>query len=172
MAFSISRQRSIFRCARSEYGSEGGGVTAAGIEGGAGQSTLEIGDVVAQLASNIAGSSSSSLGCLGSSCRSIEGSYHLGGLTALICAVCGGLDADLLKALVLGDRVLTSVPLDAESGACDEDADGHHDLGQQAAHGFAGTGIRQSIGQCPTWPQRAQNGLMPDPQCRRARHCR
>lgn len=130
MALSISRQRSIFRCTRVEYGSEGCGVTAAGIEGGAGQSTLEVGDVVAQLASNIAGSSSSSLGGLGSFRLSIEGSYDLGRLAALIGAVCGGLDADLLEALVFGDRVLASVPLDAGRDAGDEDAGGHQDLDQ------------------------------------------
>ena len=135
MALSISSQRLIFRCARSKYCSEGCGVTAAGIEGGAGQSTLEVGDVVAQPTSNIAGSNSSSLGRLGSFGRSIEGSYHLGGLTPLIGAACGGLDADLLEALVLGDRVLASVPLDAGHATGDEDAGGDQDLDEQRAHG-------------------------------------
>lgn len=135
VALSISRQRSIFRCARSEYGSEGCSVTAAGIEGGAGQSTLEIGKVVAQPASSIAGSSSSLLGCLGSFRCSIEGSYHLGGLAPFIGAVGGRLDAHLLEALVLGDRVLASVPLDAGRCTGDEDAGGDQDLDQQRAHG-------------------------------------
>ena len=130
MALSISRQRSIFRCARSEYGSEGCGVTAAGIEGGAGQSTLEIGDVVAQPTRSIIGSSSSHLGRLGSFCLGIEGSYGLLGLAALLRAVGGSLDADLLQALVFGDRVLASVPLDADRGAGDEDASGDRDLDQ------------------------------------------
>lgn len=78
MAFSISRQRSIFRCARSEYGSEGCGIAAAGIKGGAGQSTLDIGDVVAQPASSISGKSGSNLCSLGALLCGIEGSYHLG----------------------------------------------------------------------------------------------
>lgn len=135
MALSISSQRLIFRCARSKYCSEGCGVTAAGIEGGAGQSTLEVGNVVAQPTSNIAGSNSSSLGRLGSFCLGIECSYGLLGLAALLGAVSCGLDADLLQALVLLDGVLASVPLDAGRGAGDEDAGGHQDLDQQRAHG-------------------------------------
>ena len=130
MALSISPHRFIFRSTRVEYGSEGCGVTAAGIEGGAGQSTLEIGDVVAQPTRSIIGSSSSHLGRLGSFCLGIEGSYGLLGLAALLRAVGGSLDADLLQALVFGDRVLASVPLDAESGTCNNDAGGDRDLDQ------------------------------------------
>jgi len=164
VALSISRQRSIFRCTRSEYGSEGCSVTAAGIEGGAGQSTLEIGKVVAQPASSIAGSSSSLLGRLGSFRCSIEGSYHLGGLAPFIGAVGGRLDAHLLEALVLGDRVLASVPLDASGQPAQKDASGDRDLNQQRAHGqHLAQGQRDRS--CPVDPHRAQNITPPPSGC-------
>ncbi len=146
MALSISPHRFIFRSTRVEYGSEGCGVTAAGIEGGAGQSTLEIGDVVAQPTRSIIGSSSSHLGRLGSFCLGIEGSYGLLGLAALLRAVGGSLDADLLQALVFLDGILASVPLDAQCAAGQKDAGRDDDLDQQGAHDL-GTGIGQSAGQ-------------------------
>ena len=146
MALSISPQRFIFRSTRVEYGSEGCGVTAAGIKGGAGQSTLEIGDVVAQPTRSIIGSSSSHLGRLGSFCLGIEGSYRLLGLAALLGAVGRGLDADLLQALVFLDRVLASVPANASRTASHEDDGGDDNLDQDGAHGLV-SGKLQSLGQ-------------------------
>lgn len=144
MALSISRQRSIFRCARVEYGSEGCGVTAAGIKGGAGQSTLEVGDVVAQPASNVASSSGSHLGGLGSFLCSIEGSYRLLGLAALFSAVGCGLHADQFQARVFLDRVLAGVPLDAGSTTGDEDTGRDQDLDQQGAHAMTSFALSHS----------------------------
>lgn len=164
VALSISSQRLIFRCARSKYCSEGCGVTAAGIEGGAGQSTLEVGNVVAQPTSNITGSNSSSLGRLGSFGCSIEGSYHLGGLAPFIGAMGGGLDADLLQALVLSDRVLACVPLDACGATSHEDPGGDQDLDQQRAHGqHLAHGQRDRA--CELDPHRAQNITPPPSGC-------
>ena len=142
VALSISAQRFIFRSTRAEYGSKGCAVTAAGIKGGAGQSTLEVGKVVAQPARSITGSSGSHLGRLGSFGRGIQGSYHLGGLAALVGAVGCGLDADLIQALVLCDRVLAGVPFDSGCPAGHKEADRNDDLDQDAAH------ARSTI---PTW---------------------
>ena len=134
VTLSISAQRLIFRSTRVEYGSEGCGVLAAGIKGGAGQSTLDVGNVVAQPTSSVIGSSSSLAGHLDSFLCSIECSYGLFGLAPLVDPVGCGLDADGLKPQVLLDRVLTRVPLDATGHAGQEDADGNYGLDQDGAH--------------------------------------
>lgn len=93
---------------------------AAGIKGGAGQSTLDVGNVVAQPTSSIIGSSSSLPGHLDSFLCSIECSYGLFGLAPLVGPVGCGLDADQFDAGQLGGVVAPRLDLPGSAAASSE----------------------------------------------------
>ena len=112
---SISRHRSIFRNARAEYGSEGCGMLAAGGKGGAGQSTLEVGEIVPQPASSTGSTISRSAGQYLTFAACIGRLLYLGSLLPFRGPVGPRLFPDLLQAVVLGNGVLAVGPLHASA---------------------------------------------------------